>query len=298
MRVTTEENPFFQHVAYREFADARGVKTFDPADKAQDVLRTSPVTASATRSRGAPTPPPPARTSSLDPGRSVRLATCAAPPRSPSCGVRIPQIIGPPKPVLVEDDGRAFGGAGAYSQFKAKIDPANQGVRLTRRLDARIGNQKADVLVDGSRSASGSRCPRPATSSGIRSSTSPRRRRRASPRSPSATRSCPRTSTTTSSPTGRLRGRRRGGADRHDGPRGAARRRGGRALLRDREAALAGNPRPAYLESPEETNRRRHGCAPRTSCCATSESRSPSTASRPWTRRLASSSARASASTR
>jgi hypothetical protein len=61
--------------------------------------------------------------------------------------LRIPQLIG--RDVSrISDDGRAFGAGGA-SEFTAAIDPANQGVRLTRRLDSRIGNQRADVLVDG-----------------------------------------------------------------------------------------------------------------------------------------------------
>ena len=38
MRVTTQNNPLFYHVDYREFPDASGVGTFDPADKAEDVL--------------------------------------------------------------------------------------------------------------------------------------------------------------------------------------------------------------------------------------------------------------------
>jgi hypothetical protein len=38
MRITTDSNPFFYHVSYREFADAQGVQTFDPSDKAQDVV--------------------------------------------------------------------------------------------------------------------------------------------------------------------------------------------------------------------------------------------------------------------
>ena len=46
----------------------------------------------------------------------------------------------------VTDDGRAHKG---YSQFTAAINPANQGVVLKRRLDYNVGNQKANVYVDG-----------------------------------------------------------------------------------------------------------------------------------------------------
>ncbi|TDE08020.1 family 20 glycosylhydrolase [Jiangella asiatica] len=46
----------------------------------------------------------------------------------------------------VTDDGRAFTG---HSQFTVAIDPDNEGVRLTRRLDACIAGQRARILVDG-----------------------------------------------------------------------------------------------------------------------------------------------------
>src|SRR5262249_2858001 len=44
-------------------------------------------------------------------------------------------------------DGRAFG-ANGFSEFTAKIDAANDGVKLTYRFDKFIGHQHADVLVD------------------------------------------------------------------------------------------------------------------------------------------------------
>ncbi len=46
----------------------------------------------------------------------------------------------------ITDEGKAFKGS---SSFTVKIDPANNGVTLTRRTDMWIGNQKADVYVDG-----------------------------------------------------------------------------------------------------------------------------------------------------
>jgi hypothetical protein len=46
----------------------------------------------------------------------------------------------------VYDDGRAHRGTSA---FEVAIDPVNAGVKLTRRLDYSIGNQTADVYVDG-----------------------------------------------------------------------------------------------------------------------------------------------------
>lgn len=50
----------------------------------------------------------------------------------------------------VYDDGRAFGQGGS-SRFKVTIDPANTGVRVTRRLDAGIGMQTATITVNGAR---------------------------------------------------------------------------------------------------------------------------------------------------
>ncbi|NRQ33363.1 hypothetical protein HII36_16120 [Nonomuraea sp. NN258] len=49
---------------------------------------------------------------------------------------------------LVVDDGRAFGRGGS-SRFTVSIDPANTAVRLTRRLDAGIGRQRAAITVNG-----------------------------------------------------------------------------------------------------------------------------------------------------
>lgn len=38
MKIVTTNNPYFYHVTYRAFSDAVGVKTFDPTDKAEDVI--------------------------------------------------------------------------------------------------------------------------------------------------------------------------------------------------------------------------------------------------------------------
>ncbi|MBB6549894.1 hypothetical protein [Nonomuraea rubra] len=58
-----------------------------------------------------------------------------------------PATSGPPGRFVV-DDGRAFGPGGA-SRFTVTVDPANTGVRLTRRLDAGIGRQRAGITVNG-----------------------------------------------------------------------------------------------------------------------------------------------------
>jgi hypothetical protein len=147
MRITTDSNPFFFHVSYRVFADAEGVETFDPSDPARDVIATL-----RNSGYGDPKPAQPgARTTdrdfSLAPGETATLAEVGGPGMISELRLRLPQIVASQERAI-RDDGRAFG-RGGFSQFTVKIDPNNEGVRLTRRLDAGIGNQRADVLVDG-----------------------------------------------------------------------------------------------------------------------------------------------------
>ena len=59
--------------------------------------------------------------------------------------LQLPQVQHAP---YVVDDGRAFG-AGGSSQFTVAINPANQGVTITRRYDPEIANQVANIYVDG-----------------------------------------------------------------------------------------------------------------------------------------------------
>ncbi|MGV9386251.1 glycoside hydrolase family 172 protein [Nonomuraea sp. NPDC003707] len=144
MRITTEHNPLFHHVSYRTFADAEGVSTFDPADKAQDVI-------DRLKAGGDPKPAVPGARSQdaairLAPGQSVRVARTQGAGLLSAIKLKLPQA----EQVLPEteaDEGRAFGRNGS-SEFTVKIDPANDGVRLTRRIDPAIGRQVAKVLVD------------------------------------------------------------------------------------------------------------------------------------------------------
>ncbi|WP_217368987.1 glycoside hydrolase family 172 protein [Nonomuraea antri] len=145
MRITTEHNPLFHHVTYRTFADAAGVRTFDPSDPAQDVIDNlraggDPKPALA----GARTQESPIR---LAPGQSARLARTSGSGLLSELRLRLPQAEYV-KPRTETDEGRAFG-ANGHSQFTVAIDSANDGVRLTRRIDPAIGNQVAKVLVDG-----------------------------------------------------------------------------------------------------------------------------------------------------
>lgn len=145
MRVTIESDPFFHHVSYREFADAEGVTTFDPADPAQDVLD---------RLRGFgirdPKPAydgatPTTQTADIAPGAAATFAEVTGSGWLTQLRMRLPQVIASPR---VGNDGRAFG-AGGDSTFKVAVDPANSGVRLTRRVDPTIANQVTKFFVDG-----------------------------------------------------------------------------------------------------------------------------------------------------
>ncbi|MFG1905851.1 DUF2961 domain-containing protein [Kribbella sp. NPDC048928] len=145
MRITTQTNPLFYHVDYRQFPDANGIRTFDPNDKAEDVL-------ALLNAAGTMDPKPAAanaRTTStplnVAPGKQVTLADAYGPGELSALRLKLPDIVGLDLKSFA-DDGRAFLGG---STFTVKIDPANTGVRLTRRMDLRIGNQRAKILVDG-----------------------------------------------------------------------------------------------------------------------------------------------------
>ena len=148
MVVTTDQNPRFYHVNYRTFDDRTGVSTFDPADHADDVL-------AKLRAAGSSDPKQRARRSKtrraaleLAPGKTATLAKLRGPGAISAIELGLPQLVGPQPTPEITDDGRAFGNGGS-SQFTVQIDPANNGVRLTRRLDSVIGNQRAQILVDG-----------------------------------------------------------------------------------------------------------------------------------------------------
>lgn len=155
MLVWTDHDPIYYHVTYRTFPDAVGVNTFDPSDPATDVINELKAAGTAD-----PKPPMPGATTeshalTLAPGKSLTLADGDGPGELTALRLHLPQLVSPPKPSYVDDDGRAFGvDNSAYSQFTAKIDPNNQGVRLTRRFDAGIGHQVANILVDGQQVAS------------------------------------------------------------------------------------------------------------------------------------------------
>ncbi|MGW6276760.1 DUF2961 domain-containing protein [Kribbella sp. NPDC055071] len=145
MRITTQVNPLFYHVDYRQFPDANGVRTFDPRDRAEDVIAL--LKAAGTKD------PKPAQPNSkttktplkVAPGKQVTLADTYGPGELSALRLNLPELVGLDLQSF-SDDGRAFLGG---SKFTMKVDPANTGVKLTRRMDLRIGNQRAKILVDG-----------------------------------------------------------------------------------------------------------------------------------------------------
>lgn len=145
--ITTDSSSFYYHVTYRTFADANGVGLFNPFDPAPDVAAT--LSAAGTRD-----PKPPLAgahttdtTVSLAPGAAAAVADIHSPGELTAIRFRLPQAQ-MVTPRTVAATGRAFGRGGS-STFTLRIDPRNNGIRLTRRLDPEIANQVADVVVDG-----------------------------------------------------------------------------------------------------------------------------------------------------
>jgi hypothetical protein len=145
MIVTVQGNPDYYHVIYRQFNDASGVQTFNPKDTALDVI-------AKLRAFGTSDPKPElpgAKTSSatinIPTGSQARLVQLSGPAEITQLRLQLPQVEHAP---YVVDDGRAFG-TGGKSQFTVAINPASQGVAITRRYDPEIGNQVANVYVDG-----------------------------------------------------------------------------------------------------------------------------------------------------
>lgn len=148
MRITVQNNPYFYHVSYRTFSDAVGVTTFDITDKAQDVIDKWRAAGTADPKPSQPGALTRSGSFTLAPGATKILTDLQGPGLISALRLRIPQLQGPTPGAEVTDDGRAFG-SGGYSQFTVAVSSSNGGVRLTRRLDAGIANQRARVVVNG-----------------------------------------------------------------------------------------------------------------------------------------------------
>lgn len=83
----------------------------------------------------------------IPPGKTASLPVLTGPATLARLVFILPdvRVVAPAITRRVHDNGRAFTG---HSEFTVKIYPDNQGVRLIRRLDYGIANQKARVYVD------------------------------------------------------------------------------------------------------------------------------------------------------
>ncbi|WP_233521452.1 glycoside hydrolase family 172 protein [Streptomyces triticagri] len=151
MRITTEHNPLFHHVSHRTFADADGVETFDPDDPAEDVVRTLRKAGTADPKEPLPGAGTTKAELKLAPGETQTLARTDRPGLLSALKMRLPAAEHV-APRTESDEGRAFGEGGS-SEFTVAVDPANEGVRLTRRLDPSIADQVAAIHVDGEKVA-------------------------------------------------------------------------------------------------------------------------------------------------
>ncbi len=145
MRVTVQGNPDYFHVNYRQFNDANGVQTFNPKDAALDVIAKLRAFGMRDPKPAGGTPATSNASINIPAGSQSQLVQINGPAEITELRLQLPQVQHAP---YVVDDGRAFG-AGGSSQFMVAIDPANQGVTLTRRYDPEIGHQKANVYVNG-----------------------------------------------------------------------------------------------------------------------------------------------------
>ncbi|MFI6823537.1 DUF2961 domain-containing protein [Micromonospora sp. NPDC050187] len=90
MRITTQFNPLFHHVTYREFTDAVGVSTFDPRDPATDVV--DRLRAAGLRDPKPPQPGATTRAARVDvpAGGQSTIATLAGPGAVTALRLRLP----------------------------------------------------------------------------------------------------------------------------------------------------------------------------------------------------------------
>jgi len=145
MLVTVQGNPDYYHVIYREFNDASGVTNFNPQDTALDVIAKLRAFGMTDPKPALPAPKTSSAAINIAAGSQAQLVQLNGPAEITQLRLQLPQVLHAP---YVIDDGRAFGGGGS-SQFTVAINPANQGVTITRRYDPSIGNQVANIYVDG-----------------------------------------------------------------------------------------------------------------------------------------------------
>ncbi|WP_152365935.1 DUF2961 domain-containing protein [Microlunatus speluncae] len=92
MVITTQHNPLFYHVNYREFAEPEGIATFDPDDQALDVIKTLKAAGTADPKPAQPNPRTVEQIARIAPQASVVLAESSKPGALTGLEFRIPQL--------------------------------------------------------------------------------------------------------------------------------------------------------------------------------------------------------------
>jgi hypothetical protein len=94
MRVTVQNNPGFYHLSYRRFPDPAGVTTFNPADRADDVLAKLKAAGSADPKPAQPGTVTLTRTLTLPAGRQATPVTLTGSGAITTLRLRLPQVSG------------------------------------------------------------------------------------------------------------------------------------------------------------------------------------------------------------
>ena len=140
-RITTTGGGHYYNITYQTYADDSGITTFTGTENS---------TAARTMWQNAGSNPDPGsqsigKTVTIPAGQTATLGELAGAGTVKGIEIRLPGMLVPDQ-TTVTDNGRAFKGK---VNFSVTIDPANQGIRLARRIDYGICDQKGAVYING-----------------------------------------------------------------------------------------------------------------------------------------------------
>ncbi|MBD3410966.1 MAG: DUF2961 domain-containing protein [Ignavibacteriales bacterium] len=143
VKVTTTGNSYY-NIQYEKHFAGEEISTFDPATDYADVR-------ALWQNKGEdPKDTTNYTTVSIDTafnsGDSIEIFSTASAGKIGQIVIDLNELTVAPPPATVTDDGRATTG---YSAFDMVVDSTASEVKLVRRFDYGIGNQKAEVFVDG-----------------------------------------------------------------------------------------------------------------------------------------------------
>ncbi|HEX6476162.1 MAG TPA: glycoside hydrolase family 172 protein, partial [Acidimicrobiales bacterium] len=147
MRVYTSNAPVYYHLDYRVFSDSVGVTTFDPTDRATDVLAMLDNAGKADPKPNAPAPPPPLPFSVL-PGTSTTLATEVGPGSISALQLSL-DALQPGARAASQTAAPTTAGHEVSGAVQLPLDPTNQGAHLVYQGPPGTTPQSAPLLVDG-----------------------------------------------------------------------------------------------------------------------------------------------------